>query len=66
MAPEKQPAEGLLDEEDEWNVDAEEDAVDHNVAEHETTHRLVVGKYHVSKGQQLEQRRCGGAEAAYS
>ncbi len=65
-APEKQPAESLLDEEDEGNVDADEYAVDHNVAEHEATYRLVVGEYHVSKGQQLVQRRCGGAEAAYS
>ncbi len=47
MAPEKQPAERLLDEEHEGDVDADEDAVDDDVSEHQAAHCLVVGEYHV-------------------
>ena len=49
MAPEKEPAECFLDEEDEGYVYADKDAVDDDVAEHEAAHCLVVGEYHVSE-----------------
>ncbi len=57
MGPEKQPTEGFLDEEDEWNVYGHKDDVGDDVAEHETAHRFRVGENNVSEGKVAERRR---------